>query len=335
MEEGIRNLGDLLPRLHEAENDIANRSFSFDHLIQTSRRGKTIFLAPDVRTVIVLKKLNDNLRRVYSVRQADRNKLIRTVGVLLSERTPFFIIKGDVSTFYESIPRARILSIVHDNPLLTHDSKWLLERIFSSKSISPMTGLPRGLSVSATLSEVYLRGFDNAVRRFPNVYFYGRFVDDFVVFCFGDPRAVVSRIQSELRRLELDLNLEKTTILRFSERPNPSSLRFDFLGYQFEKSPGADGLKIRIAPKKIRKIKTRIVRSILAYTKDKRWALLEKRIAFLTSNYYLRSHSADTPLKAGIYFNYPMAIHCQADLKDLDAFLRSQIFSSRSLAKRR
>lgn len=43
-------------------------------------------------------------------------------------------------------------------------------------------GLPRGLSISSVMSELYMKYFDLRIRRLEGVYYYARFVDDIVVF---------------------------------------------------------------------------------------------------------------------------------------------------------
>jgi len=335
MDKAVRNMNDLLPHLEAAANEIADRSIGFDHLQEGERRGKPIYSAPDIKTAIVLKKVNDNLKWVFLVKQADRTKLIQTIAVLLNEDTPYFIIKSDIRQFYESISRKRIFRKVQNNNLLSYESKWLLDKIFTSKPVTGAPGLPRGLAVSATLSEVYLRYFDQAVRCLPGVYYYGRFVDDFIIFCIQEPDKTKQRISDLLQRLSLTLNLDKTEIFHHTENNPSSPIQFDFLGYHFDKSPQKKQPTITIATKKLQKIKTRIVRSILSYTKDKNEDLLESRIRFLTSNYHLHTHSASTPLKAGIFFNYPLAKDCLDDLRLLDRFLRGQIFSRNNITSKK
>lgn len=332
MDKTIRNLGDLLPHLHAAEKEIADRSINFNHLKTGSRRGKPIYSSPDVKTTIVLKKVNDNLKRVFSVKQTDRTKLIKTIATLLNEDSPYFLVKGDIKQFYESIPTECILCSVHANSLLTYESKWIINKIFESKVLNKSTGLPRGLGVSATLSEIYLRYFDQEVRRLPGVYFYGRFVDDFIVFCYENPHEIRQHIAKLLESLSLTLNTEKTAIYHHSQNATHTPIQFDFLGYHFEKLPTQKAPLITIADKKLRKLKTRVVRSILAYSSDKNEDLLETRIKFLTSNYHLHLHKAATPLKAGIFFNYPLAKDCLGDLRQLDLFLRRQLYARNGIS---
>jgi hypothetical protein len=67
----------------------------------------------------------------------------------------------------------------------------------------------------------------------------------------------------------------------------------------------AFNLRISIADKKVKKIKTRITLSFMDYSKNFNFNLLNNRIRFLTSNYGIKKTSKGNTLKSGIYFNYP------------------------------
>lgn len=115
---------------------------------------------------------------------------------------------------------------------------------------------------------------------------------------------------------------------------SPSLLQFDYLGYQFlvrnptrqEAGKIKDGelcrkVHVDIARKKIKRIKTRIVRSLLSYAKSNDWELLRDRIAFLTQNFSVYNPKAGGKKVAGIYHSYPLISEGAAGLKDLDRFL--------------
>jgi len=139
------------------------------------------------------------------------------------------------------------------------------------------------------------------------------------------------------------LNENKTRVYE-NRRQAPSALsvslipeapEFDFLGYAFSKPEYSKPARVRIARSKIKKIKTRIVRSFLAYPRDDDASLLEDRLRFLSGNYYIRLHSAETPLRAGMFYSYPLADSSKPQLKELDQFLKAQIFSRQNIPQRR
>jgi hypothetical protein len=109
--------------------------------------------------------------------------------------------------------------------------------------------------------------------------------------------------------------------------------RLDFLGYRliFDCHKKSDGkckkVKIRIAPQKVKKIKTRITRSFISFLELGDFELLYKRLQYLTGNYRLESPTRSNYLMSGIYYNYPLLTEPYKDLDDLDQFLKKIIFS--------
>jgi len=74
--------------------------------------------------------------------------------------------------------------------------------------------------------------------------------------------------------------------------------------------------------------------SFVDYFIDKDFRLLDQRIKFLTSNYYIRQENKYAnerevkKLKSGIYYNYKlMDIDSLGQLTNLDIFLQKSIFS--------
>ena len=62
---------------------------------------------------LILRKLNDNIKRIYKEEQANRRLIISQLKVLLEESCPKWIIRSDIKSFYESINHNRILSKLH------------------------------------------------------------------------------------------------------------------------------------------------------------------------------------------------------------------------------
>ena len=102
---------------------------------------------------------------------------------LLNEGVPKWVIRLDIKHFYESIDRKRQMERFIEDGRLNFQSIYLLKSLFEEPVIASMNGLPRGLSISSAISELYMKYFDLDVRRQDGVYFYARFVDDIIVFC--------------------------------------------------------------------------------------------------------------------------------------------------------
>lgn len=264
---------------------------------------------------LVLRKLHKNIKRIYAVQQADRNSIVKQMKLLLSENVEMRIVRLDVRHFYESIDRQHIIEKLIDDARLSYHSLMLLQSLFNDPAIVAGTGLPRGLGISAALSELYMKYFDLEFKKIEGVYYYARFVDDIIVFCSSEASKVLAwnYAGEELKKIGLELNEEKS----YSLDPNQLGTEFTYLGYTFKKN--GNHLSVTIAQKKQNVIKTRLTRAFVRYSKDHDFDLLKLRIKFLTGNFTLYNPHTLLPIKVGIYFNYRMANDVMA-LKDLDAY---------------
>lgn len=289
--------------LNETYQNILNGQFEF-----SIKKYKDINLVNDLCQKLVLRKLNDNISRIYKDIQANRRLIISQVKSLLQETAPSWILKADIKSFYESIDREKIIEKLKDDSLLSFHSINLVNKLFNNPLLQENSGLPRGINLSATLSEIYMRKFDNWVRSYKGVFFYARFVDDMIIFTTS-PDSVAdlhSEMNKKLNELAegLVLNSNKTQVFKssliFANNP------LEYLGYKFvkdsQKQPNP--LKIAIADKKINKIKTRIIKALLDYTENLDFSLLCGRMRFLTSNYSIRRRPDGRDLRAGLYYNY-------------------------------
>lgn len=319
------------------EEKILNESFEFD----IKFNGDYYFLE-DISQKLLLRKLNDSIKRIYKDEQANRKFIIHQVKTLLNETSPFWIIKTDIKSFYDSIDRGRIFRKLKNDAMLSYYSIFLLRKIFENPKIVSHSGLPRGLNISSSLSEIYMRNFDKAIQRHKDVYYYARFVDDIIIFLNNKESAIElfqnlnSIISTE--KLDLQINNDKTEliegvnfkILKKGYNRQPIHNNIEYLGYKFylndNESKREKKLQISIAHKKTKKIKTRIAKSYLDYTLTNDFELLKKRIKFLTGNYGISKSNDGSILKAGIYFNYTHINDLEV-LKQLNIFHKKIIYS--------
>ena len=264
---------------------------------------------------LILRKLHNNIKAIYKVQQADRNNIVRQMKILLNEDVDMWVVRLDVRHFYESINRKKLLVKLTEDARLSYPSITLLQSLFNESEVAAGTGMPRGLGVSAAMSELYMKYFDMAVRRVKGVYYYARFVDDIIVFCSSERSKdlVWEEAQTGLKSLGLELNDEKSYTWEPASRRN----KLIYLGYAFNKVGGR--VDVSIADKKIKIIKTRLTKSFVRYAKDHNFNLLKLRIKFLTGNFTL--YQADTllPIKVGIFFNYKQATNTDC-LDELDKY---------------
>lgn len=272
---------------------------------------------------LILRKIQRNIEKIYSVHQTDRNTIVKQMKDLLNENVDKWGVRLDIRHFYESINREAILKKLVEDARLSYTTLVLLQILFKYSIIASSTGLPRGLGISAVLSELSMKYFDLNVRRIGGVYYYARFVDDIIVFCSSQDSAytVMKTVEVELSKLGLTLNGDKSYIW------NPiKSNNLVYLGYAFNKV--GKSLDIAIAERKIKKIKTKLTRSFVRFAKDRDFNNLKMRIKFLTGNYTI--YRADTllPVKVGIYFNYKMATNITG-LNDLDRYYQRLLHCQR------
>ena len=84
---------------------------------------------------------------------------------------------------------------------------------------------------------------------------------------------------------------------------------------------------VDIANSKVKKIRTRIIRSFLEFNQTSDWALLYDRIQFLTQNFSVYNSKVGSKKLAGIYYSYPEVSEAAASLIELDHFLRNATLS--------
>ena len=295
--------------------NILDESFVFE-----IKKLGSYFLSESLPNRLILRKLNDNIKRIYKDEQANRKIIISQIKVLLEETCPCWILKTDIRSFYESIDRNKLIAKFRDDSMLSYYSMFLLDKLFLNENFETSTGVPRGMNISATLSEIFMRKFDKWVRNYAGVYYYARFVDDIIIFSNSllDLQELMKLINIKLGELAhgLEINKSKTQLFEgltlkqlniFNETGLNMKEYLEYLGYKFSKTRNrkAFNLKTTIANKKIKKIKTRITLSFIDYTKNFNFYLLNNRIKFLTGNYGIRKTSEGNILKSGIYFNYP------------------------------
>lgn len=263
---------------------------------------------------LILRKIQKNIEKIYSVHQTDRNTIVKQMKILLSENVDMWVVRLDVRHFYESIDRHGILNKLVEDARLSYTTLSLLQTLFKNPIVALRTGLPRGLGISAVLSELYMKYFDLSIRRVGGVYYYERFVDDIIVFCSSQYSAnmVMETAKDEFAKLCLTINEKKSYIWESTRSDN-----LVYLGYSFNKADKS--LNVTIAEKKLKKIKTKLTKSFVRFAKDRDFNLLKMRIKFLTGNFTIYRSDTLLPIKVGIYFNYKMTTN-MTGLNDLDRY---------------
>ncbi len=321
----------LTHELDEVSKLVQRKDFKFKFTIGTAH-SKTIYkVNSDAASYFALKQLQYNLRKIYKVKQGNRYQIICQLRELLSDKIPKYVIRTDIKGCYESIPSDLVLKKLNSDALLSLTSKSLLKSIFTRyKALSSSAqGVPRGIGVSAYLSEIYLRSLDREIRKLPNILFYARYVDDIVVIFTSTPNqeqsGLLELVKEKIESASLEINEEKTKYFDLT-RSFSASPMFDYLGYRI--SFGSGEVKIDITKGKINKYKRRIKSAFDSYSamieknELKARQLLIKRVKFLTGNTNLVNNKKH--VRTGIYFSNSL-ISSTDTLLGIDCYLKSLI----------
>jgi len=267
---------------------------------------------------LLVRKICKNVGGIYKVKQANRNAIIRQVRSLMKAPCELYVLRLDIHHFYESIDGAYILERLRVDGKVNAQTIKYVERIFETIWALGVHGLPKGVGISAVFSELLMKKFDYEVKRLDGVYYYARFVDDMILFCNSQSvmDAAYKRIEELLGEMQLSLNDRKT--IRWTVATGKP---LEYLGYSFTKvSAATKQVEVSIAVNKVNKIKTRIVRSFMAYMRNRNFVLLRKRVRYLTGNFSLRVNDSPIQPGVGLYYNYKYIDKDSSALQDLQSF---------------
>lgn len=311
--------------------------------------GRQIFMFSNLWEEMIVRKLCLNLNKITRTSSQKRSQIVSSLRLLLEEGIPLRVYRLDVSSFYESFNVTHVLSEIDKITGLSPQSKRILYTLFECHACLGGTGIPRGLALSATLSEHLMQDFDYKVTSHPETFFFSRYVDDIIVITSAreDKAEFIDHVKKFLPH-GLNLNPAKRQVVEANKRVCPTKstdpknhlFQFDYLGYSFKvsepkKVPNKKDSShqreviVDIAEKKISKFKKRISRSFFDFSKTGNWSLLRDRIKFLTNNFSIYNAKAGGKKIAGIFHSYPLASSEAEGLKTLDSFLKNAVLSKR------
>lgn len=192
----------LQKEFETVERMINNHDFSFT--INVSDYGGKQYFSIDNGVwaqFYAMKILLRNLVHLFNVEMVNRHSIMTSLKLLLNTQRPLYIIRTDISGFFESIPQQRLLRLVERNSLLGTKSKSMVkkvifeyERIKDTGRVPAGQGVPRGIGISSPLSEIYMDRIDKIIRDRREVVFYVRYVDDIflILSSLGDARDLKS-----------------------------------------------------------------------------------------------------------------------------------------------
>tara|TARA_R110002124_G_scaffold149220_1_gene315076 strand:+ start:222389 stop:223639 length:1251 start_codon:yes stop_codon:yes gene_type:complete len=337
----------------EKENEIKKAKSILEENVRspaidiTKIKGKKIFHIMEPVVDVVYRKTGHNIINTFPNKQKKRDYIIGNSLKHLRESTPFEVYRRDIKDFYASIEPDWIIENLISCTHISNKTTAIVENFFKYFSIFE-TGLPRGLYLSAILSEFSMKDLDNHLINHPKVFFYARYVDD--ILLIADP---IIKKEKFWKNSELFLPAgvsfhdkeEKCNSISLSrtgpvagKNVNDAEGKFNFLGYDISclVSPSYKKreLKVDMSEKKINRYKTKVTLALMDFIKNNNYPLLQERIKLLTSNYYIYNSYSKRHMEHGIYCSskFLNVDFCDPDnsLNKLDKYLKNLLLSNRS-----
>jgi hypothetical protein len=324
--------------------------------------GQSYVFEKNVQNFFISKKIQDNINKTYHVKQSSRYAILSELLNLLEDNFPKYVIRTDIKGFYESIPQKKLLDKINNNYLLSIKTKKFIQQIFTSynnltEQTNPETakGIPRGVGISAYLSELFMRSIDNKIRELDDLVYYARYVDDIIAIFVPKSKNIDSTQLTDYKTKLTDLitneglvlNIKKTneynllegiSDLRFNDnQPNYVPKTIQYLGYEIgsigykPKRKDSQRLSVRLSENKINKYFNKIKLSFQHFEKKKNhnrknaFKLLSARINYLTSNTKLRNNK--DKVFVGIHYSNPF-LNSNVSLEKLQERLEEYINSN-------
>lgn len=336
----------LFHYLDDIAEKVNSPSFRFN-LLNFKLDGNEIFCIDTTKheQFFAIKQLQYNLRNVFKVTQANRHQILSNIKVFLNSKIPVYVIRTDISKFFESISQKKLMKIVLDNPLLSYKSKAFIHGILNNyetikdhKTINSEYGVPRGIGISSFLSELYMRDLDKKLASRKEVIFYARYVDDIFIILSSLPlgknlNTYYNDIVAMFNDYELGLKQPKTSekcmLIDMFNRENVPLCQFDYLGYHLaiKRTKGLVSCKFGMKKEKVTIIKKKIDNAIIHFNnlsvKDAKQAYrdLMDSLDYITGNIALIKTKSS--IKTGLYYSNDLLDDFK-DLKGLTYYLHSR-----------
>jgi hypothetical protein len=341
-------------KLAELKVELAKRKFEKSHAVDnemeliSSKVLKTSFklsliekLGPNAKpifcidgtpeTYFVVKQLQRNINKIYGVKQSNRHDLVCQIRDTIRSKFPFEIVRTDISSFYESIDRKRLLDKLDADQLLSSSSKKYIKQILDSYGsiVGSPVGIPRGVGISAYLAELYLRPVDRKVKQIPGLVVYCRYVDDIVAIFARPPSAQASSdYQDVIINILLNHGLTHNALKTDQFKLGSVAKKLEYLGYCFLLQHGH--CTIFPSAAKLARYSARLAAAFNDYNdnasvKSRRaYRDLVSRVKFLTGN--TRLSNSKSSAVTGIYYNNSLVTE-SSSFAELDGLLKTHINS--------
>ena len=161
--------------LQRISSQILSKNFRVElNVLPALIRDKTIYgVGRDLAQILAIRFVQKILKDVYHIEMPSRDILVSQVKLLAMDGAQKFILRADVESFYESVQHKDLLESIHQSPQLSVLVKRIITRLLGDylKLSGTDKGLPRGVGISAYLSEIYLAYIDAEVKKHNEIFF--------------------------------------------------------------------------------------------------------------------------------------------------------------------
>lgn len=330
--------------LETIEKQINARGFKFSLNKFVTNDNKEVYMldATSHAYLFAIKQLQYNIRHSFKVKQSNRHSILANIKTFLNSEIPVYVIRTDISSFYESIPHDQLMPMIFDNTLLSNKSKAFIKGILGeyekikNSSLLPPQGVPRGVGISSYLSELYMRDIDANIASRKEVMFYARYVDDIFIILTSLPVGVsieqyYINMTAFFKSYGLSLKQPgdesgKCRIIDFT-KDNHTENPMNYLGYCLYMNRTTKKLSVKygLSEKKKERYRKKIDRTITHFETLCKYNIKQAYRDFfdslnmLTGNFKL--FKSKNSVKVGLFYNNDL-LDRKEDLKELTNYLK-------------
>lgn len=328
-EEHKRKQEALKNYFQEIEEGVNQSSFRLR--LKTKKDNKNekdlFYIEPnDCLQFFTFKCLQRNIHRTFKVKQDNRHAIMTQLKLLLNESLPKYIIRTDITGFFEFIPQDKLLLKIDNNTLLSNKSKAFIKAILNEYEslkdktlFGPGIGVPRGVGISSFLSEIYMKDIDKEINTRKEVLYYVRYVDDIFIILASLPDGqsldtYYNKLKVLFKKQGLELkdvkNSDKCQLIDlYTESSKPIVCKVKYLGYQLKikKDNKVINTIYDITTEKKLKFIKRIKLAFTHYETESKYDIKQARynlldcLNYISGNYRLSKYKSG--VKAGIYYS--------------------------------
>lgn len=294
-------------------------SLQKDHNLHNGKEYFWLIFHDRVAAYVLSRLLNDELKEAFGLEMKSRNFLIEKLVTETKRTYPKAIIRSDIKSFFESVNHIRLLEKLEANPKISALSMVYFRLIFGefnrhrSFISNSSSGLPRGLSISSYLAEVYLKDTDSEILDNMDISYYGRYVDDIVILIspksLKEPKDIFQDVARTFEKSGLPLHNDSESKTSVFELSTDYENFGNYLGYDLSWYDYKRILSLGLPEWKICRKKEMIDKAFRHFERISRKDVKKARrdlmdcLNFISGNFNLKGNKCN--IRTGLYYANP------------------------------